>query len=125
MKYPLLSTHLLLGLLTAHQNEDIPGLLTYTFNRSVSLSPAGLRMDTTYTSSQLRLEASLRQWSPQEQDLFLHFRGETTKDEVSLRIPTSKLLPGWVGTYTHQNKSSAYTQVLARHHSWFEVAFNQ
>jgi hypothetical protein len=84
MKYLLLSIPLLLVLLTAYQKENIPGPLAYTLNRSVSLSPAGLRLDTTYTSSQLRLQATLRQWSPQEQDLFLHFRGETTKDEVTL-----------------------------------------
>jgi hypothetical protein len=102
MKYLLLSTPLLLGLLTAYQKEDIPGPLAYTLNRSVSLSLAGLRLDTTYTSRQLRIEASLGQWSPQEQDLFLHFGGETTKDEVTLRILTSKLPPGWPGTYQNE-----------------------
>ncbi|MGI4737488.1 MAG: hypothetical protein ACRYG7_20165 [Janthinobacterium lividum] len=113
MKRLLLSSPLLLGLLTACKKDDTPGPLAYTLSRSVSLSPAGLRLDTTYTSSQLRLEASLGQWSPQEQDLFLHFGGEMTKDEVTLRIPVSKLQPGWIGTYTFQNIAGAsypYTQ---------------
>ena len=69
----------------------------------MSLSPAGLRLDTVYTSGQIRFEAAV---VPQ-QALVVHFGTDRTKDEVTLRIPLSKLRPGWGGTYSFLNVTGA------------------
>jgi hypothetical protein len=94
--------YILLGLtlLAACKKDDTPGPLSYKFSRALSFSPAGIRLDTTYTTNQISLKAETANSLQQVPTLYLSFGRDGDKDQTVLAIPVNKLQPGWVGSYT-------------------------
>ncbi|TGE27316.1 hypothetical protein [Hymenobacter metallicola] len=99
----------LLAILASCQKEQAPdpepGPEEHSLTRSLQFPGEGIRLDTTYTTSQIPVKAHVSKFTPQEDYLLVEFTSgasistTTQKDIISLNIPVSKLRPGWVGDY--------------------------